>query len=365
MSYLSSLVLIKIFKNNLNIEDRLSCKLVCKRFYEIIKLISPTNSLIIHSGSFGHKKWAFTNDHLQYSNSIEWTYKKNLNYQCFEFNFSEIQRLYLDNCHSYSSSNKFIIDNVQFFKSFFKQLRQLEKHSLKLAKIEIDLNFLKVLTLKGCLIYNLQINTPQLEALIIWNYFGEIDLKNLEGLKYFQCDEHYSDILNFKNLEYLDCKFINPIDRSIIKRLPKLKLLNLYSYLNQPILLNELIEERSRLGRNEFKIPLLGFQEFLVNQQFFYTDDTHCYSLNENNMKIVRANYQRIITQIPWTTKCDYTVLSEHFNGQIPNDFHSKFININEIEFRIDEKFNENDLIEFLIKCNSIQLLTIDELTEK
>ena len=369
-SGLPTLVLVKIFRNYLNIEDRLKMRLVSKQCYSIsnfcqssLAISSLDRSLVIHSGPFGYKKFAFTYDHLPYNCSIELAAERSLKFQFFRFNFSRIQKLYLDSCHSYSSQKKFIVEDVQRFLSYFRELKQLEMHSLKLAQTVIDLPLLKVLTLKGCLIYELAISAPALDAFICWNYFGEIRFSHAESLRYMQCDEYYPDIQSFKNLECLDCKFIKPIDKSLLQRLPRLRKLNLYSYLIQPFALKELIDERKRLRReHELRISFLGFQECLVTQPFFYEDDINSYYLNRNNIKLVRDHYDRI-GSVPWTTKCDYSSLKTEFNGQIPANFHSKFLNINEVECRVDgAKFGDADyraLIEFLTKCNSIQFLSV------
>lgn len=358
MNHLPTLVLIKIFKNYLNIKDRIKCKLVCRNWYYLVHSIRPSECLI-HSSAWSSKKWTFTNVPLEYRSSIEVSPEQRLNYRFFQINFANIQKLYLDSCHSYSSCKKFIIDDVRFL-SYFKQLKQLEIHTLRLVQTSIDLPLLKVLTLKGCQVYDLKIIAPQLDAFVCWNYFGEIKFV-YDSLRYFECDEYYSDILNFRQLECLYCKFINPIDRNLVQSLPELKQLHLFSYLVRPPVLNDLIDEKNRLRRTDLIISYSGFRDIQVGEPFIDTEDTNCFNLTENNMKAIKDHYAKVIFRIPWTTKLNYTSLKTHFNHQIPLDFHLKFSNINEVD--ITDTDHHPSVVQFLRQCNSIQFLTLKNRT--
>lgn len=357
---LPDLVLIQIFKF-LKIKDKSNCCKVCRRFNFLIRSI-PKENLCIHSGPFPFRKfWASTNIKLDYENSIEISAGHLVNLRFYKLNYSKIKKLYLDNCHAHSYFQKYIVNNVQSFLILFNFIEILEIHSLKLCNFSLQLSQLKILTLKGCMIYNLKIDSP-IRILIIWNYFGEIELKDTNDLKFFECDEYYQDVRAYKNLEVFTCRFRNPIDRSLIADLPKLKQLNLFSFVMFPNLLYELLSEKFRLNRLELQISFQGFEvtcgKLLIDQLFF--DDQNCYLLNEHNMPLIRDNYEKIIYNIDWSTKLDYSSLEQHFKIQkvLAPDFNFKFKNIIDIE--INDKINDYlSFSQFILNCKNIQFLSI------
>lgn len=337
----------------ININDFLNVKMVCKKFYNICKLIKINNLSIKCEKTKRclYDYFPFTTDQIHSTSSLLWTDSIGIiQSPSIESMLSGVKKLSIDRLVAMSESRWNKIN------AFFQKLIQLESlsiNSMHLYKNKtLKLNNLRFLLLDYQFNGTLMIDAPKLShcRTVDWNNMILIDPKTVTHLhvKIFS----YFFLMNFINLEYLYIEDSIKNFTSVLNRFRKLK--EIRSEFTSRFILSNQLEEKNRLFNFNLKLFYSGYEIRFQDdiQIFFGKDDDDYTSLIDYN------NYGELFDVVGHIKKINYNDLFEHFNGT-PTDFFEKCIGIKIVEVK-SRILNLNDFIQFLRKCKLISELNLE-----
>ena len=349
LPFLSFLILDKVLIN-LSVKEKLRCKIVCKDWKQMIESHANIITLCIYDDIFPVYSSSSVNRFIGLNNSFKAkNLKLLLSFSAFE-NLRSLKRLYI---YFNNPSNDLMFNSINLIE--FTRLEELEVDCKQFHVTEINLPNLKQLTLKEFFSNGqMQMDTPNLEELIIFKNFNYLTLKYPEKIKYLKTNVIDSSVKQLNNLETLACLYFSCIDTTILVHLPKLKQItigNKNPFQFAPInILNELIRQKANLKRDDLRIDFVCFDKYshIPEFQFFnYENASFHYLLDMPKLKVVNEVYTNLINNLPFEFQLHYTSLIQSFT-RIPHDFCDKFSNIKRIH--LDSLFVYNDLIQFLKK---------------
>ena len=331
MDKLSDELLSRIF-GRLNLSVLIGFRMISKRFKSIIDQIKIDELVVMENEFDGKKKrWFHTNDLIRYEDAIKLNTFQKLN-TIFNFN-QNLRRLNI-----VRFSNRIPNFNLSSL-----------NNCLNLVQLEIDFSLidsdqyltsfsLKSLEVKGNL-RNLFLNTPNLLR-IKTTCLPEIQLDQYNSVKQLNLkstDEVKSEIKKFENLESLhfDLVFGLP-DKDILLDLKNLKQLSYGASENRidekfKTSIRHIIKQSKILKRTDFKLCFQNVQ--LVDGREFDEYNFDSNFLN-GNMKFQFENYSLLgdIYSQHLINYTDLINLTHDLRMQIPDNFFSKFHNIETIE---------------------------------
>lgn len=239
-----------IFNDYLTVEDLISVKHVCKKFYSIIKSLK-IDSLLYYDKFLPYcQKWFFTYKAID----LRYRLKIDKDNELFELKldrllFSKINRLFI-----FST-----IFNFDFFRLInnFENLEQLELHQMTSScerECNLILSNLRTLSITGNFNHHVNLYTALLKNLkITENIQKKITIYFPQTLKLFVIDMLDSDFVKkMKNLQLLYCNRIEEVNANdLLKSFSELRSIH---FTSRRTILNELIyqkeQKRDQLEQN-------------------------------------------------------------------------------------------------------------------
>ena len=347
----------------LNLTDLGRCRRVSRRFRAICEIVR-IEELIICPTTYDPKTlWFYTNKSIDYRGSVKFeTFcKHSLNLfrltRSTQTFFSPLSRLLstLKYIHFGSFDNSDRLDFNFSLLNPFTRLEQLDVGCQIVGDHQVlsppNLRIIKFEFLDRS---SFLFKTPKLEVLSLPN-LKSTSFHQPETLRHLVIGIYGKAIKSFINLEVLVLDSISTLDRNVLAVFRKLKQLYLYpellglrggAYAQFKDKINYIFNQKIILKRNDFAIYWLNVR--LENLAKFEE-----YDFNQSNeLQFQISNYDLLNGDLARFHEIDYTVLMNSIN-QIPDDFFSKFIQIESV--RVASKINDPN--QFLVFLKNLQYL--------
>lgn len=349
MNNLQTSLLLIIFENVPIDQLFRRCKLVCKKWNQIINQKMQLNELVIRRTGIDRfiEKNAQTN--YWYSNKRPINLNRTVilskldcfHNSSFRATFANLKflKFTLDGCiEKISIRSLNTLSNLEHLEieSIYSEvnispLYILKKPTLALSKLK----FLKIPCIRN---HKFKISSNKLENLIC-NRLKEFkvmkpDTVKMLEVKAYSCKvdtnsednlEHFGAFLNLKTLK-LDG--IDYLDKDLISKIPiNLKELYLFHHFRINDSTIEKIKHILR-KRNESKLKLKIFLQNCELKDASTFDENNFKEKDE--LKFIARNYNNL-DQVTWCTNVDFIKLLAFFNQSIPNDFFKKILNVQQV----------------------------------
>lgn len=342
--------MITIILNNLSIRDKLSCRLVSKKF-----------KLIIDNHVKVHRLTALGPSSTQFSKN--WFYT-NLSNEEHDLVFIQMDFLYgkLNELHIFCRLRSLFIsfeDSVQeldFERSLnhLKQLKELNIHSTKLKEsTTLSLSQLEILSLES-VSGTIKFDTPRLFAFKSDKKLTDFQFVHPQVIKYLVLN-HDAGVEQFVNLEVLLCSNYSFFRPELLRKLTKLKELQAFREATSDgeyddlIVFDRVYQEKQRLGLVDLKMIVSGLPYEYYQNAFHHEDESY----------LILENYGNTIQVLPFVKRLDYSDLLQVFVNGIPASLPMKLPNIQEVSC-LDTVIELDDFFGFLKNCQSLNSLTLD-----
>ena len=338
---LSPKLMIKVF-NYLDLSDVIeNCRLVCRRWNEIINEIR-FDKLILNFNKMSINNWyGDRSEPIDLKELIFCNLKLIKESSAFKTNFMNLKMLKMNLNMEY-----FEIEQLNYFIS----LEHLELNSLLVLYEDktLILPMVKVLYL-DILGNQLNVNTPEL-ARLHCNVLARIRLAHLEKIEFieFQSNDNKNfdeDLSKFENLKVLRLNNVNGFDKNILYKLPaNLKQLHFNDHQN---IINR-FDDYNHLfiyimkERLDLDIYLNGIK--LSESIDFSLDD----------LKLHYEYYEQL-SKLTWFKELDYNKLMHIYKDAIPFNYFIKFNNIQVI--RSSKIEHQKNFIQFVSNCHNLSVL--------
>lgn len=343
---------------------------------QIEHLDETTNSVCIYTDSkfpYG-KRWLVSNKLIGYSNSFQVQAKFDQTKISNSISCEKIKKLCV-----LSAEYRWILN--QNFLSNFDQLEHLELDSILLTKrmFEIDLPKLRSLSINNLLFCKLELNTPNLQVLILnlakrsviddnlhrfnrrhldrrdlVDNFNQIEFTSSTELQHLQCAIYPPEIenLTINKLKSINCGRLDESQEIMLENLPALQLFQIAEKISSSIKEN-LQTQKLQLNRTDLNLVYLDFKKYSFKQSLndFY------YFINGKN---VINNLSQSNIMIPYKVCLYYNGFAELFDKNSKNQLISllnKMTNIFKVEvFKVTDQQN---LLDFLHLCGQFRILEL------
>lgn len=233
--------------------------------------------------------------------------------------FRNLQKLYL--YHIDEEADRFLVEASQLnqLKVLMIENSEIQLKTLSLAKLE-------KLALKYNGFESLQLDTPNLSCLILWQgrQSQSVDLLFPLKLKYLECKEFDSSLSQLKSLQTLVCKEVTHDFR--LADFKSLKRMEVWSFDGF-----QMVEKQKReLNRNNLEIFASGFKEDVVLAEPAATREDYFFSsfqLTPSYLAKIETNLSGLVGSIPWKFNITFSSFVRHVARiQSPQkDFLDKF----------------------------------------
>lgn len=330
--------LIFIIFKKLNVRDLSILRIVNKRFKKISE--HSVDELIVLDG-IPDNFWYLTDCRKSPTKTDLIPYDK---YSAFRSIFKlelSLKRLELND-------NDFVLSDL----NSFKNLEHLEIVCQLKSDTELDLPKLKLISI--CLVnndlklnnYKLNLKSKKLEVVC----FGDTNNSTVtvaypENVKHLMLDSSNYNIEPFKNLEHLTLYFNSYLDKDILTKFKRLKILDLELEEDEQFLnaFHHVLKQRLVLRRSDLILRLYNVE--IYNQ-----------SMLEEYSRLSSFEFQ--LKNLDQLTGCmseffeiqilDYEFLLRHFESRIPKSFYDKFFNLSVVNLGNLESFQEDQCRSFL-----------------
>lgn len=304
----------------LNLKDVLTCKLVSKRWYQIVNYLK-VNRLVVSARLNGYP----------------YPYPNEVQPALFSAQFDKriLERLKYLKIAFDDKLCKFELTKL----SRFQQLIELEIDCSPTGSHTLSLPSLRRFALVQ---YNyfasLSIEAPRLTSLCYHGPAHLLDLKHSESVTSL-CAHFYGSALEpFQNVEYLEGSSAGILITDTLSILPKLKRLafanrfesiyesfefGIENYDQIKSLLGRLLRQRRALGKHQLKIFFVGLE--LVDGKAI---DEYGFEMNEEQFYL--KNYPLLAENCNFIFKVNYTNLMAA--GRLPTNYFAKFANLQSVE---------------------------------
>ena len=371
-------VVLKEVFDFLGIRDRLRMRSTCKKWKFVVDTRCHQRNVCIYTHTYPYnERWCFSDQKVAEEEMVHLKYDHvsrafNLRMQFFQ----NLQKVYLFRLE----------DKVDLFLEEIKHLTRLRVlliEAFRFSYRTLNSSTLKMLSLKGYGLGNLQLNTPNLSSLALWNNRDPFnDIVNLEfgfplKLNHLQCTEFTENLgSQLKNLETLVCNKITFDFRlNEFESLTKAELWSLEAF-------RTVVNEKRRLNRTNLQVLASGFKEEIVaneppeiQEQFFckrlQISERGRRELSRSFLEKAESNQWNMAGSIPWKFDLNVRTFSS-FASRIPRTFFEKFsidriLYFKESAFQIDQ----SALLELLARsrprefiCTSKNPLSLDGLEQ-
>ena len=357
-------VVLKLLFDFLGIRERLRVRSTCKKWKFVVDTLSHQRSVCIHSISYPYnERWCLSDQRVTEEEMICLKFSPEAS-RPFDLRmqfFRNLQKVYLF----------YILEELDFFLEEAIQLTRLKVLMIegRIPPGVLKSSSLEKLSLKGHHLGNLQLNTPNLNSLILRkNHIFDNDSTIVKfdfplKVKYLQCDDFTENLgSQLKNLETLVCigiKFDFRLNE--FESLTKAELWSLAAF--------QMVQsEKRRLNRTNLQVFGSGFDEATVarepseiQEQFFctptITPEGGYLKLSRSFLEKVEGHQWKLASSIPWKFQSDVRTFVS-FASRIPRIFFEKF-RIGEIGWIRHERDAEDEteieqsalLVELVEKC--------------
>ena len=296
----------------LGIWERLQVRSTCKKWKFVADTLSHQRSVCIHSTGYPYnERWCFSNQRVTEGEMVHLKPDPEVN-RPFDLKmkfFQNLRKVYLF----------YLDEKVNFFLDELNQLTRLRVLMIEEDTIQsrtLNSPSLEVLSLGGYHVGHLQLNTPNLSSLTLWNDSGphrdpailefEFPLK----LKHLRCTEFTHNLgSQLKSLETLVCVEI-PFDFRLgeFESLAKAELWSLNAF-------RTVQDQKKRLNRKNLQVLASGFDgETVANnppdiQEQFFCEISIFYRetliLKQSFLEKAGSNQWKLAGSVPWKFKLD------------------------------------------------------------
>lgn len=339
--------------NYFSLKERAQYRLICKKFSELD--LASQDSLCIHRDTYPlNLTWTLTSKSergklVGHQNSTDFLNKKFYKLNCSPL--KKIRKLYLT-CNSALNVLQISANKL----GYFKGLEELEIFDGQFDEnVKWSFKKLKVLSLNRCK-FNcvVELDCPSLESFVCWTEIKNLKFNHPSSLKYLELFDFDASIARFKRVETLAFLCFSSIDLEICAReLTKLKELHLNVANYRHLDLEELNGLVASLERGHLKVHLTWFKLAKCAQSKRVLVD-------EGNSAIALGNYENLENNLRYRFEVNFSALTRAFNSCFPTDFFRKFASISHVE--IDEPADDTLLFGFLMNCNQLKGLQVNEL---
>ena len=345
--------MIAIILTNLSVQEKLRCRLVCKKFKSIVDNYIKVDRLTVlgpNSTEFS-KNWFFSN----LPNDGHDLVFVQINFLLNQIDklriFSRLKRLFI----SFEDSE----EELDFESSLnqLKQLKELNLHSTRLkAGTSLNLSQLEVLSLEWAASITgvIKLDTPKLSAFKSNQKLQNFQFHHPESIRYLFVN-HDAGVGQFVNLEILFSSNYSFFRPEMLQRQTKLKQLQAFreatgdGEYDDLIVFDKIYQEKQRLGLKHLKMFVSGLEYSYYQNAFHHEDESY----------MILENYANTIPVLPFVKRLDYGDLLQIFVNGIPASLPSKLPNIQEISC-LDAVIDLNDFFRFLKNCQCLNSLTLD-----
>lgn len=332
----------------LSIQMRMRARLTCKKWKFVIETSNLPRSVCIYQNSYPrNEKWTFSGQKVRKSELVKLRFDRENRYRLdFQMDFlRNLQVVYL--YHIGEEADRLLEAMSQL--SRLKVLI-IERSSIKLKTLSSS--GLEKLALKHNRFEVLQLDTPNLASLILWQRsFGTaIEFAELLfplKLKHLECLRFEPSLFQLKNLETLVCLKIT-IDFRLndFKSLKRIGLWSLDEF-------RMVREQKERLNRKALEITASGFKEdLLVAEPVEAQDNFFCARardvpvwLTAHYLAKIETNSVDLVGSTPWEFRITFPTFARHTGRiqRVRRDFFDKF-QIGYISLRNAGHFHEKPL---------------------
>ena len=338
MNNLPNLILREIF-SFFSLKEKSRLKAVCCQWKNELDSHQPTSLCLYHLLAYPPNiQWAFTNELVGYPNSFQITNSSQINIVIQRFR--SVRKCFLFQISTLNGVEE-LLNRI----NEFERLEQLEIYGVHLPASRIESAKLHTLSLKYSTFPSLQLDTPDLEALICHEEITRIRFSYPERLRTLLVNLFDPHIKQLVNLEHLSCIIFDAVDSRFLKNFPKLKRIQLnnrnWNLINDSVI-RELRKQKSVLGLVDLDII-----EFCFESPFYRINDPD-YAITSTNVREIRNSYSQIPLNLQFLFEVDYVALCQTFKP-LPSDFFAKFTDIEVV--RIEGQVDQADMMQFLKKC--------------
>ena len=308
--------------------------------------MSRQKNVCLYSTKYPYNhRWCFSNQKVAEKDLLHLKFRFNLSMKFF----LDIEKVYL---YKIGQRIRFFLDEV----NSLAKLKVLMIEEVIIEHRKLNSLSLEKLSLKCSLVNDIELCTPNLSSLIIWNYDSNnpyfVNFSYPLKVKHLQCLNFNSIFSGLKNLVTLFCKVIT-IDFRLndYKSLTRLELFPTSE--NELQAARHIQEERDRLKRDALEMFFSGFKEELVMCESLF--DSTCI-LDYEYLDRVVSNQSNFLGHIPWQFIVYISTLIKHASST-PRGFLDKFqlnqlFSTKDYEANITEQELTN-LIELIRRSNT------------
>lgn len=342
--------MITIILNHLSVRDKLSGRLISKKFKSIVDShvkVYRLTALGPNSTQFS-KNWFYTNlpndEHDLIFIRMDFLHSR-LNEQRI---FCRLRSLFI----SFEDSDQ----ELDFARGLnhLKQLNQLNIHSTKLKEsATLSLSQLEILSLES-VSGAIRLDTPKLFAFKSDQKLNNLQFIHPQTIRYLFLN-HDNGVEQFVNLEVLlssNYSFFRP---ELLRKLTKLKELQAFreatgdGEYDDLIVFDRVYREKQRLGLTDLKMVVSGLPYEYYQNAFHHEDEGY----------LILENYANTVEVLPFVKRLDYSDLLQVFVNGLPASLPFKLPNIQEVSC-LDAVTELDDFFHFLKNCKSLNSLTFD-----
>lgn len=319
----------------LNLQERLKCKLISKKWKFAVETAAGPRSLCIYQSNFPCRvQWCFTGSEVIVEETVFLKPKEFHDFNTRINLFSNLRKLCLYRIEMYDFLNDLhLLKNLKILmiKDFYTYTytRQLDEDSDYRINLTFEsdslekLSFEPIKTLPLQSIESIDFNTPNLSSLSLWtnsNVETNLSIKFCSPLKlrHLECIEFDSNMSALTNLETLNClKIVCPFR---LENFASLQKLDLFPRQDDELdYIKGLIDQRKQLERTNLEIIVCGFKDLLIAYKPKYQLYARSFKLDKHFLSQIAKHPTKFVGRIPWEFKLDFPAFYETFE-EIPKD---------------------------------------------
>lgn len=334
MANLPVLVLREIFKF-LNIRDKLKVKSTSKEWKFIVETMFCQQNLCIYSKDYPYnEKWCFSKEPLIEQDMVYIKFVRTM----LKFDFKS---QFFQNLHKVCIWE--IGENIDSFLKELNLLANLKVLMISEGRINcrvLSSSSLERLSLKCISFERIELDTPNLSSLILWDYkhYERNNLFNFRfpsSIRHLECFRFDRAFSVLKNLETLVCKkIIVDFQLNDFKSLVRLEFFPLAEH--EVAKIKRIQQESERLKRSDLELIVSGFKENPIVCHFHLEvhENYHdCENLfrdvqpekRSRYLEHVSKNRAELVGHLPWRLHLHIQNLSKHMNIIASDLFKKRF----------------------------------------
>lgn len=354
----------------LDLNDILSCRLVNKKWSQIVNEHIKISSLAIKDKECQFEEERYLLDREFFKNSYQFNTR---NEEFFQSAFimtvlKNLKHLYIQLPSIYNESDFNLAKNLNNFTKL--ESLKIDQLTTSAQSATIKLPNLKTLSIDLYDGPTLKLDLPKLEKLVNNCFLKKFEFKNYDTITELTTELYEDCLPKYKNLEKFYCEFLtndedyelNNLPKDILSLLPKLKELHCSRLVKKNVIAG-VLSSKNKLRRQNFKLFFNGLEIECLNQLETYTtyfeEGYEFLSDAKENFEILLDNFSKLSNFNQYVSDVNYTSICKKFKNGINSEFFKKFVSIRNVV--VDKPIeNVNHFVNFLKECKILSSLELN-----